>query len=376
MNVALVHRFFWHEGAVPAVVREWADHLEAAGHEVTVFSSDVSVEDGARSRRYVRVPIPHGKPFDIGGLRFAFRLFRALRRGPRPSAILCVDSTAYYAAWAYGRLRHVPAIMVPQGWIYTPGRTEGYPTTVGWMYKASVHFCARLAPMVGCISREIYDGMHRLGATDDRLWLAPNCVDLPTWDTGKAGVHDREERQLLFAARFGTHKGLYVLLDALPAVFERMPNLRVRLYGSDEPEEGEYHARARELELGERVEFAGLAPRELMPAVYAEADALVLPSFSEGHALAPLECLASGTPVIGSDIPGIQETVEDEVNGLLVPTGDPEALADAICRLLGDGALLARLTRAARPSVARFGWEPRIRGFDGIVAGMRGGRQG
>jgi glycosyltransferase involved in cell wall biosynthesis len=375
MNVALVHRFFWREGAVPTVLREWAGHLEAAGHDVTVFASDVHVEDGTRTRRYVTVPISRGKAFDIGGCRFAFRLFRALRQRPRPTAVLCLDSTAYYAVWAYGRLHHVPTVIVPQGWIYGPGRAEGYPRTVAWMYKVSAHFCARLAPMIGCISREIYDGMYRLGAEEHRLWLAPNCVDLSVWDTSKAGARERDERQLLFAARFRSHKGLGVLLEALPAVLKKIPNLRVRLYGSEEPEGGEHRSRARELGLDERVAFPGLAPREAMPGIYADADALVLPSFSEGHALAPLECLASGTPVIGSDIPGIRETVEDEVNGLLVPPGDPKALAEAICRLLGDRALLDRLSRAARASVERFGWPPRIREFEELVARMHGGRR-
>ena len=80
----------------------------------------------------------------------------------------------------------------------------------------------------------------------------------------------------------------------------------------------------------------------------------------------------SGT-VVASDIPGLRGTVQDGVNGLLVPPREPEALADAICRALEDAALLDRLSRAARPSVERFAWEPRIREFEELVQRLAAG---
>ena len=120
----------------------------------------------------------------------------------------------------------------------------------------------------------------------------------------------------------------------------------------------------------DRIDFGGLVPREELPAVYAAADVMVSPSLAEGHALAPMECLACGTPVVASGISGLRETVEHEANGLLVPPGDPEALADALCRILGDRALLDRLSRASRPSVERFSWAGRVREFEALVARM------
>jgi glycosyltransferase involved in cell wall biosynthesis len=158
-------------------------------------------------------------------------------------------------------------------------------------------------------------------------------------------------------------------------VLRRLPRVRFRLIGTEEPADGEYHQLARQLGVLDRVEFVGTVPRESLPAAYADADVLAVPSLAEGHALAPLEAVASGTPVVGSDIPGIRETVEDGVNGLLVPPGDPAALADALCRALGDAALLDRLTRAARPSAERFSWDARIREFPALVERVRQQRQ-
>ena len=79
--------------------------------------------------------------------------------------------------------------------------------------------------------------------------------------------------------------------------------------------------------------------------------ALVLPSFSEGLPRVALEALARGRPVIGSRAGGIPDAVVDGGNGLLVPSGDPEALAEAVVRLCSDRALAEQLAARARPSI-------------------------
>ena len=362
MKVALVHRFFWRAGAVPALLRGWADHLEAAGHEVAVFSSDVEAAASTRRRAYVPVAIRGGKMLDRGGFGFAARLFAALwrRRRRRPDVLLSLDSTAYFGAWLAGKVLRFPTIMQFQGWIYSPGKRGIYPRTVTWVYKLSVHFCARWAPMVGCLSQEIYDGLLARGAAPERLWLAPNCVDFAVWRSDKDGAHRRAEREILYVGGLREEKGIDVLFETIPLVAERLPGVRFRIVGGEEPDGGPYHRLARERGVLDRIEFGGFVPRETLPALYAAADVMVCPSLAEGHALAPMECLACGTPVVASDISGLNDTVKHEVNGLLVPPRDPAALAEAICRVLEDEALLDRLSRAARPSVGRFAWEERV----------------
>ncbi|MBM4038042.1 MAG: GNAT family N-acetyltransferase [Planctomycetes bacterium] len=400
LSVALVNRFFHRAGAVPSVVREWADHLEAAGHEVVVFASDVEAaprqcgmrdaecgmkNGGLVTTRATRTCVPvrlgRRRVFDEAGLAFAWRLRRAvldftphsaLRTPHSPfDVLLCTDSTAYFGAWRACRRLGIPAIMAFQGWVYSPGKRGLYPRTVTWVYKRAVHFCARRAPLIACISQEIYDGFRGLGVPAERLWLAPNCVDPAAWDTGKAGAHRRAERRLLFVGRFSPEKGLRYFLEALPAIVARFPQVRALLVGTDEPEDGEFHQMARRLGVAERVAFGGIVPREALPKMYAEADLLVVPSLGEGHPLAPVECLASGTPVVASDLPGLRQTIRDGVTGQLVPPGDPKALAEAIYGILADAEALDRMSRAARPSIEPFLWERRIAEFEALAARLR-----
>lgn len=371
MVVGVVNRFFWRRGAVPSVARGWAEHLEKAGHRVVVFASDVRPDQDTPARAHVRVRLGRVKWFDLGGLAFAARLVVALGARSRrlPDVALSMDSTAYLGLWAAWRLWGLRPVLFPQGWIYSPGRAEGYPRSVAWLYKASVCFAARFAPMVGCISHEILEGLKALGASGGRLWLAPNCIDLDRWRPapgavapGAAGV------RLLFVGRFSAQKGLRYLLEAFPAVVARHPAARLKLLGGEEDDEGPYHRLARELGVGHAVGFGGLVRQEALGAFYSAADVLVMPSISEGHALTPLECLACGTPVIASDIPGLRETVHHEVNGLLVPPAEPAALAEAICRVVEEPGLLGRLRRAARPSVEPFAWDRRVAELEGVCA--------
>lgn len=374
MRIAIVHRFFWRPGAVPAVARGWADHLEAAGHRVVALASDVDPAASTERRTYARAALPHGKPFDLAGWVFAAGVLAALlRRRQRPHAILCTDSTAYFGAWLAGRLLRAPAIMAFQGWVYSPGKRGVYPRTVAWMYKLSLHFAARHAPLVGCLNCQIRDGLRALGTPPRRLWYAPNCVDLDLWRSEKDGAHQRDRRQVLYVGGFREEKGIGVLAEAIPLVARRRPEARFRILGGEEPADGPVHRRLAEAGALASVDFGGLVPREELGEAYAQADVLATPSLAEGHPLAPLECLACGTPVVATAIPGLDETIEDGANGLLVPPGDAQALADALCRVLGDPALLDRLSRAARPSVERFDWAARVRELERRIEALRRG---
>ena len=174
-------------------------------------------------------------------------------------------------------------------------------------------------------------------------------------------------RGVLFVGRLTPHKGVDVLVRALPDGAE------LTVAGSEghdrELPEREYPALLRRLASGRRVTFLGAVDDEELPRLYRSAAVLVLPSVertcfgrhiavSELLGLVALEAMASGTPVIASRIGGLPEVVVDGVTGYLVEPGDESALRDRLRELLADRETAARMGLNARERVVEdFTWD-------------------
>jgi len=153
-------------------------------------------------------------------------------------------------------------------------------------------------------------------------------------------------------------KGQRYLLEALRLLVARGVDAACTFVG-DGPDREALARRAAELGVAARVDLAGARTRGEVAQMLAAADVLAAPSVPtrsgkrEGIPVALMEAMASGVPVVASRISGIPELVEDGVSGLLVPPGDPGALADALASLCGNPPLAIRLTRVARAKVER-----------------------
>ncbi|MGH9473618.1 MAG: glycosyltransferase family 4 protein [Terriglobales bacterium] len=150
---------------------------------------------------------------------------------------------------------------------------------------------------------------------------------------------------LAVLGRLEPQKGHAVLLEAMPAVLRRFPRARLLCVGAGRLAE-ELRARAQALGIESAVRFAGFQS-DVRPYL-ALATITVLPSFYEGLPLAAMESLAAGVTIVATAVDGTPEIVRHEETGLLVPSGDPPALAAAINRLLQDDAWRARLAQHGR----------------------------
>ena len=151
-------------------------------------------------------------------------------------------------------------------------------------------------------------------------------------------------------ARLFPLKGHEQLLDAAPRIAAAHPDVRFLLVGDGSLHE-QVRARARAAGLEDRFVFAGLIPRERMPAMLAAMDVLVHTSLREGIARALPQALAMGVPCVSVDLDGAPEVVVQGRTGYLVPPRDPVALADAVARLLSDEPLRARMGKSGRELV-------------------------
>jgi glycosyltransferase involved in cell wall biosynthesis len=196
------------------------------------------------------------------------------------------------------------------------------------------------------------------GVRQERLVVVPNPAPALPELAAAEEVRARlglgpGERVLVSAGRLNAQKALHVALEALA----RLEGVSLVLAGDGELRDA-LAARAGELGLDVRVRFAGSLPRVEVLALFRAADAVLLSSAWENFPHVLVEALAVGTPVVATRVGGVAEIVEDGVSGLLVPAGDPEALADAAGRLLADAGLHERLRAGTAGSVARFAPEP------------------
>jgi glycosyltransferase involved in cell wall biosynthesis len=216
-------------------------------------------------------------------------------------------------------------------------------------------------------SRATDAAVHRIFETG-RTEVIPMGVDLEDFDP----EHRSEDLRfnlniagpmILTVGRFAEKKGLAYLIEAMPRVLETHSGARLVMVGFG-PLERELRTKVKELGIKEAVHFAGRLSHDELPVYYASADVFVLPSVvdqsgdTEGLGVVMLEAMASGTPVVASEVGGIPDVVQDGETGLLVPPREPQAIAEAICRLVEDAPLRSRLVEAARESVRRtFSWE-------------------
>ena len=122
----------------------------------------------------------------------------------------------------------------------------------------------------------------------------------------------------------------------------------------------ELQGQARVLRIGDGLIFAGFRPPDEIPSILKAADVFVMSSVEEGLGTSLFDAMAAGAPIVATRAGGIPEIVRDGETGLLVPTRDSAALAEAVVRLLNYAALARRLSDAAGVFVRRDGTKERM----------------
>jgi len=184
--------------------------------------------------------------------------------------------------------------------------------------------------------------------------IIPNGVDTEAAPSGPKPVGD--DLRILFVGRPEERKGLPILLTAFNALVEHVP-CRLTVIGSEEEDVLRYVA---DPDLMRSIDVRGRASREDLWKELHDADLLCAPSLSgESFGMVLTEAFAAGTPVIASAIAGYSDVVSDGVDGLLVPPGDPQRLAEELQRAHFEPERLQEMGAAARRSAQRYAW-PRI----------------
>lgn len=187
----------------------------------------------------------------------------------------------------------------------------------------------------------------------ERFTTIYNAVPLELYRAIPEGRPDRGTHEgpvIANIGRLGQSKGQHVLLDAAALVLRQRPDARFMIVGQGRLDQ-QLKEQARALGIADRVIFTGL--RHDIPTILAQSDIFVLSSFWEGLPLSAVEAMAAARPVVLTDVGGNRELVEPGAQGLIVPPGDPRALADALLLLSNDEPRRMEMGRAGRARVWR-----------------------
>jgi len=220
------------------------------------------------------------------------------------------------------------------------------------------------ADAVTCICEGLRNDIAARGVPADKITVIPNAVDIEQFQSGAppdpvlARALGLDGKTVLgFIGSFYAYEGLSLLLDALPAMLARDPDIRVLLVGGGN-EEATLKRKAVELGVSDKTVFTGRVPHAEVQRYYDLIDVLVYPRLAMRLTdlvtpLKPLEAMAQERLVVASDVGGHRELIRDGATGCLFRAGDAGHLADVVAQLLASKSRWPALRSDARQVVER-----------------------
>ena len=202
----------------------------------------------------------------------------------------------------------------------------------------------RLADLVLTPAEYTRAATERLGGDRDKVQLVPYGLS-PNWLATKPKP---EPGRILFAGSVGLRKGTHYLAEAARLLKSRGVACEIVVIGP-------YDSSAIQRPEFQGPTYVGRVPRSRMQEEFARADVFVHPSLAEGSAMAHLEALASGLPIVAT--PNAGTVIRDGIDGYIVPARDGKALADRLAAIVSDRALRARMSTSAREYASQFTWQ-------------------
>jgi glycosyltransferase involved in cell wall biosynthesis len=230
--------------------------------------------------------------------------------------------------------------------------------------RVMMMMAARRARRILTVSHASKDDILRyLKVPAAKIEVIYNALDerLATPPADEAVTRVRERFQLrapfiLYAGNINPHKNIDRLIEAFAILRKRHDGeLKLLLIGDDISKYPNLRRLVHRFQLHQHVRFLGFVPDATLAVLYRLAAAFVFPSLYEGFGLPPLEAMASGTPVITSNVSSLPEVVGDAA--LLIDPMNPTEIADAMWRVLQDPALRSDLIRRGCARVKAFSWE-------------------
>jgi phosphatidylinositol alpha-mannosyltransferase len=345
MKVLFVSDIYYpHIGGISEHIYHLANEFESMGHAVSILTANMEGDLRPDEERVIRI----GRSIIVPANRSYSRITYGL------------DSNVLFRVVNKFDVVHIHGTLTPtfplstlkvsrRTNIFTFHSTFEYSVFFnifkGYLNNYFKHIDGKIA-----VSMTARDSIARYLPGDYRI--IPNGVDNSRFTPGDP--HYKSFNEILFVGRIEPRKGLQFLIDAFPKVKKEIPEAKLTIAG------GGYKKIKLNipLEVKDSIKFLNfVAPKDL-PQIFRRASLFISPAITgESFGIVLLEAMASGTPVIASDIPGYRCVIEDEKNGLLVPPGNPAGIARTIIRVLNDNNLRNSLIEEGFKSAERYSWD-------------------
>lgn len=301
----------------------------------------------------VQINAPYRPAWIAGarGLRAAFRLAPYLVRLWRTAGRVDALHVMANSGWAW-HLFAAPAIWV--AWL------RGVPAIVNYRGGEAETFLAAqsrwVLPTIARASLVIVPSgflqavFARYGVSAE---IVPNIVDLSRF---RPTLRRQGDPRLIVTRNLEDIYDIPTAIRAFALVRDRHPSARLTIAGSG-PRREALERLCAELQVSDSVNFSGRVDNDAIPSLYQSADVLMNPSRVDNMPISLLEAMASGVPIVSTNVGGIPYMVEDGKTALLVPPGDPQAMAAAVIRILADPKLASRLRDDSLQSARAYSWD-------------------
>lgn len=358
-------------GGISRVVHDLSHRLYQDGHEVTVITyrdGDVPYfenDKGVQVHRVDNFMISSNNFIDwIMQLNFNMiaKAGELISKGEKFDVIHAHDWLTAYAAKTLKSSFGVPLISTIHATEAgrnsgIQGETQKYINDTEWMltYESSE---------VIVNSNYMKNELQRLfGLPYEKINVVPNGVNINLFNDIERDYDFRRkyamdnEKIILFMGRLVYEKGIQNLIAAMPKILDNYHDAKLVICGKGGMID-ELRAEANALGLGNKVYFAGYMNSKNVQKMYKCADISVFPSTYEPFGIVALEAMLSGTPVVVSDIGGLNEIVDHGINGMKSYAGNPNSLADSILALLFDQKLCNTVVKNAQAKVKKdYNWQ-------------------
>ena len=364
MRIAIVtYTYYPLIGGQEVFAQEVAEHFVKKGWEVDIITMylDKSLKKLENINNVMVHRIGMGKikylSFLMGYFRLVCYLLR-LDKGKKYDLIHAVgDGHPSIITITIKKLKRKPGMITIQGGCISAGFKSNLS---GRISRKLQEWSFKNADLVHVISQSLAERAKKLGA--ENIVIIPNGVDSRLFKPmGKKELRKKygisaEEKIIISVARLDPVKGVDYLIKATALVGGGIPDLRLIVIGDGEQRK-QLEELINRLYLDSKVHLLGFLSHQQISEYLNMSDVFVLPSRHEGLGIALIEAMACGVPVIGSRVDGIPDVIDDGKNGILVPPGDVNELAEAIERLLRDKNLRDNFTKAGFEKVQeRFLW--------------------